>query len=380
MLNTSEFGSELKKRGFDFYSGVPCSFLKDLINYAINESTYIMAANEGDAVAICAGVYLGGRKSAVLMQNSGLGNAVSPLTSLNCIFKIPVLGFISLRGEPGTTDEPQHELMGTITSDLLDTMKLDWEYLADTIEEAKIQINKASQLIENGRSFFFIVRNNTFSKVELKPAAKKEKITPAIFNNNLPDKISSRIEALEAIQKHKNRHTVFLATTGKTGRELYELADLPNNLYMVGSMGCVSPMGLGLALTQTQKNIIIIDGDGSLLMRMGVMPTIGYYRPGNLLHILLDNNCYDSTGGQTTVSDNVDFIKIAEACGYDFVYLAHDINDLDSAIEKWEKAGKAGFIYLKICKGSKSSLGRPKIKPFEVKERLMRFIKDGSSN
>ena len=82
MLDTYQFGESLKKAGFDFYSGVPCSFLKDLINYAVNECEYVMAANEGDAVAICAGAQLAGRKTVVLMQNSGLGNAVSPLRPL----------------------------------------------------------------------------------------------------------------------------------------------------------------------------------------------------------------------------------------------------------------------------------------------------------
>ena len=94
-LNTYEFGSDLKKFGYNFYSGVPCSFLKYLINYAINDCDYVMAANEGDAVAIASGANLGGRKSVVLMQNSGLTNAISPLTSLNYTFEIPVLGFVS---------------------------------------------------------------------------------------------------------------------------------------------------------------------------------------------------------------------------------------------------------------------------------------------
>ncbi len=121
-LNTHQFGNELKTLGFDFYSGVPCSFLNNLINYAINECHYIMSTNEGDAVATCAGAYMAGKKSVVLMQNSGLTNASSPITSLNFSFKLPVLGFVSLRGEPGIQDEPQHELTGTITEKLLSLM------------------------------------------------------------------------------------------------------------------------------------------------------------------------------------------------------------------------------------------------------------------
>ena len=101
MLELEIFGKELDSLGFDFYAGVPCSSLKSLINYAVNNCHYVMAANEGDAVANCAGATLAGKRAVVLFQNSGLTNATSPLTSLNQIFKIPVLGFVSLRGEPG---------------------------------------------------------------------------------------------------------------------------------------------------------------------------------------------------------------------------------------------------------------------------------------
>ena len=105
----------------------------------------VMAANEGEAVAIAAGASIGGRKSIVLMQNSGLTNAVSPLVSLIHPFQIPVLGFVSLRGEPGQPDEPQHELMGRITPEMLSSMNIKWEYLSSDIEEVKRQLQRANQ-------------------------------------------------------------------------------------------------------------------------------------------------------------------------------------------------------------------------------------------
>jgi phosphonopyruvate decarboxylase len=154
MLDTPGFGAALKKEGFDFYAGVPCSFLKDLINYAINEAEYVMAANEGDGAAICAGAWLGGRRPVLLMQNSGLGNAVSPLTSLNAVFHIPVLGFVSLRGEPGLADEPQHELMGVITDKMLEVMNIDYAFLAADMDKALTQLKKASAVIAGGKPFF----------------------------------------------------------------------------------------------------------------------------------------------------------------------------------------------------------------------------------
>lgn len=168
MINTNMFGEELKKLGFLLYSGIPCSFLKNVINYTLNECEYVSAANEGDAVAIASGAYLGGKKSIVLMQNSGLTNAISPLTSLNHPFRIPLLGFVSLRGEPGIPDEPQHELMGKITTQLLDLMQIRWQFLSSDLMEARQQLVQANECIERGQSFFFVVKKGLFTEEVLK--------------------------------------------------------------------------------------------------------------------------------------------------------------------------------------------------------------------
>ncbi len=253
MVNTKIFGDEMKALGFDFYSGVPCSFLKALINYAINECDYVMAANEGDAVAIASGAKLGGKKAVVLMQNSGLTNATSPLTSLNFTFKLPVLGFVSLRGEPGVKDEPQHELMGQITEQMLALMKVEWAYLSDDMTKAASQLKEANTHIEAGRTFFFVIKKGTFGDVKLNQQALKQVSNNKLKKSSTKQSLPIRTQALKCISDLADKDTILLATTGKTGRELFEVEDKPNNLYMVGSMGCISSLGLGLALARPDK-------------------------------------------------------------------------------------------------------------------------------
>lgn len=373
-LNTKDFGNELKSLGFDFYSGVPCSFLKFLINYAINDCEYVMAANEGDAVATCAGAYLGGRKSVFLCQNSGLTNATSPLTSLNYTFRIPVLGFVSLRGEEGLNDEPQHELMGKITADFLDTMRIKWEYLSGDPDEAKEQLHRANALIEESQSFFFIVRKGTFEEEKLNEQKSVTVQNKFKITKTKADSYPKRVDVLESLSRLKDEDTIHLATTGVTGRELYEIEDAPNNLYMVGSMGCVSALALGLALAKEDKDVIAIDGDGAFLMRMGAIATNAYYHPKNMFHLLLDNNCHDSTGGQKTVSNQIDFVNLAADVGYERSIYLHGVDELEAAVQEWKENKKLTFAYLKIAPGKKENLGRPRVKPYEVKERLMQFI------
>src|SRR5687768_12465864 len=154
MIQARSFVETAKMAGFTLYAGVPCSYVKPFINYVIDapDLSYVGAANEGDAVAIAAGAELGGRRAVVMMQNSGLGNAVSPLTSLNAIFKIPSLLIVTLRGEPGGPhDEPQHELMGKITTQMLDLMGIAWSFfpteendVAGAIEKAVGHLTKTS--------------------------------------------------------------------------------------------------------------------------------------------------------------------------------------------------------------------------------------------
>ncbi|MDR0599552.1 MAG: phosphonopyruvate decarboxylase [Treponema sp.] len=377
MVTTERFGEALKRRGFDFYSGVPCSFLRDLINYAINERRFVMAANEGDAAAVCAGAYLGGRRPVLLTQNSGLVNAASPLTSLQAIFHIPLLGFVSLRGAPGLADEPQHELMGRITAPLLETMEIAHETLADNDEEAEAQLDRAEEVFARGRCFFFIVRRGTFS-----PAALREQSLPDRRNGSPePDRLFSRGDMLRALKAAAPVDSVFLATTGFTGRELYELGDGPENFYMVGSLGCVSSLGLGLSMAldpaasaaRPRWRIIALDGDGSLLMRTGSLAVNAWYG-ADMLHILFDNRAHESTGGQFTVSSGVDWPGAARALGYSLAVRAETPGALAEEAQAWDQSGGPRFVHVPIAMGAPENLGRPKVRPGEITARFRKHL------
>ncbi|WP_289054455.1 phosphonopyruvate decarboxylase [Carboxylicivirga marina] len=375
-LNTYDFGSELKELGYDFYSGVPCSFLNSLINYAINECDYVMSSNEGDAVATCAGATLAGKKSVVMMQNSGLTNATSPLTSLNYSFKLPVLGFVSLRGEPGLNDEPQHELMGTITEKFLDLMQVEWEYLSADLTIAKKQLIRANDCFENNKPFFFVVKKGTFDTVSLNNQPDKVVINKELQTKTRAEQLPRRLDVLERLSKIQDDKLVLLATTGKTGRELYEVEDRVNNFYMVGSMGSISAIGLGLAKNQPNKNVIAIDGDGALLMRMGNLATNASYATSNFMHLLIDNHMHDSTGGQATVSKSIDFVQVAANVGFQRSIFVHSLDELEQEIANWKTNPTPTFVCINASPGTKENLGRPKVKPFEVKERLINFLRD----
>ena len=188
--------------------------------------------------------------------------------------------------------------------------------------------------------------------------------------------IPSRYEILEKINSKINNKIAVIATTGKTGRELFTINDCENYFYQVGSMGCASAIALGVALN-SKKKIIVLDGDGALLMKMGNMSTIGANKPANLIHILLDNNVHDSTGQQLTNASTVEFANIAINCGYKKSFSIDNTNDFSKILDKSiNNTSGPIFIHIKINKGSIKNLGRPTINPSKVAKRFKNFLKN----
>ncbi len=381
MIEARDFVDAARERGFQWYAGVPCSFLTPFINYVLQDSSlrYVSMANEGDAVALIAGVALAGGRGIVMMQNSGLGNAVSPLTSLTWTFRLPQLLIVTWRAQPGVPDEPQHALMGPITPRMLETMEIPWELFPSQTEAIGPVLDRAiSYMDETGRPYALVMQKGTVSPYSLKdvPGPLPRKPDPAVLDSLTlpPGQRSSRQEALRQVIAHTPvGATAVLASTGYCGRELYAIEDRPNQLYMVGSMGCVVPLALGLALARPDLRVVALDGDGAALMRMGAFATVGAYGPPNLQHLLLDNGVHDSTGGQATVSARVSFGEVATACGYASSLETDDVARIGDWLSSRPLAGPR-FARLFIRAGTPDGLPRPTVSPCDVKTRLMKHF------
>ena len=377
MIQASDFINPAKALGFNTWAGVPCSFLTPFINSVIDdpEMTYISSANEGDAVAMATGAALAGQRAVAMMQNSGLGNAISPLSSLNWVFRIPVLLIITLRGEPGLRDEPQHELMGQVTGRILDELQIPWDWFPNQADEVDGKLTVANwQMERTGLPYALVMRKGSVDKVALKsrwlPQARAAPFSAEEFCRG--EAQISRQEALTAVVEHTPEdNSVVIGTTGFTGRELFAIADRPNQLYMVGSMGCASSLGLGLSLALPGKQVLVADGDGAALMRMGNLATIGAYGGENFHHLLLDNGVHESTGGQSTVSPAVSFAAVAKACGYCTAGEALQRTELESFLQA---QNGPSLLQLRTKQGVPEGLPRPDVTPREVKQRLMRHL------
>ena len=380
MITADDFIAHATRAGFDFYTGVPCSYLTPLINGVLSDRAlrYVGAASEGEAVAIAAGAWLAGRRTVVMCQNSGLGNAVNPLTSLNAPFAIPTLFITTWRGRPGEPDEPQHEVMGAITHELIRLMGLEQDDFPALPDQLGPAFDHAVGRMEvTSRPFAWVLRKGDVADATLDQPPPQPRAPGRRDDFRQGGARPARVAVLQRFLERTDDQTAVVATTGKCGRELFTLADRPQHIYQVGSMGGASGMGLGVALN-TARKVVVLDGDGAALMKLGALATIGAYGPKNLLHVLLDNGVHDSTGGQATVSATVDFAGVALACGYAYAASCDSLDGFEAALSASADVAGPALLHVRIAPGSMDKLGRPTVKPAEVARRFKAFLAQGA--
>jgi phosphonopyruvate decarboxylase len=261
--------------------------------------------------------------------------------------------------------------MGRRMFDILAAIEVPAVTIAGDPDALTAQIAElADAMATDGVSRALVLPKGTFSAVEsvAGPARRRPPVPAQPQSGGAA--VLTRFQALEAILTAAPSSAGVIATTGMTGRELFTLADRPQHLYLVGSMGCAGAVGLGAALN-TRRPIVVIDGDGALLMRMGTLGTIGAAAPENLIHVLLDNGVHDSTGGQPTVGGAMNWVAIALASGYARAEMCETAAEVDRAL----KRGPGPlFIHVPTRPGSRDNVGRPKVKPHEVAQRFRAFL------
>ena len=357
--------------GCSFYTGVPdsklkalCDFLQD--KYPHNPQRHLIAANEGNAVAAAAGCYLAsGKPALVYLQNSGEGNMVNPIASLcnKRVYGIPMTLVIGWRGEPGLHDEPQHAFQGIITENLLDCLEIPHMTLTASTSPDEVAAQWASfqHNLAEGQQVAFLVRQNALTWDQ-----------KYAYQN---DYSLRREDAVRCIAESCGS-SLIVSTTGKASRELFEIRETlgeghHKDFLTVGSMGHASSIALGIALQQPNQKIIVLDGDGALIMHMGAMAVIGAAAPRNLIHIVLNNNAHESVGGQPTAASTMNLIRIAEGCAYPLRFSVSTLSELENALSYALRENILTFIEVKCAVGARENLGRPTNSPMDNKELFM---------
>lgn len=363
-MEAKKFVEILSEIGIDTFLGVPDSLMSSLskqLELSRNSSiSHKILHNEGGAVGYAIGKYIAQKKiSAVYLQNSGLGNIINPITSLtnNDVFSIPILFIIGWRGEPGVKDEPQHSFQGKITLELLDLLEIEYSILNS---EKDLNVEIIKKAMDSNLSHALVIRKSFFDKDNRS------------FEKNENELV--RFDVLKKLYESYNKNALFVSTTGKTSRELYEITknqEYSRTFFSVGGMGHTSSISLGLVENSTENQVVCFDGDGSFLMHMGAISLIGASNAKNLHYILLNNYSHESVGGQPTIAKEINFEKISEANNFEKYILITNKKELDSFAESLEEINnKKTFVEIKIASFSDSNLPRPDLSP---KEYLKKF-------
>ena len=181
----------------------------------------------------------------------------------------------------------------------------------------------------------------------------------------------TRDEVLKIILYSLKENDLVIFTTGMISREAFTIGDRPRNFYMVGSMGLVTPVALGIALNKPKRKVVAVDGDGSLLLNLGILPMVAVGKPANFLHLVLDNESYESTGGQPSISNKVDLAKLARAAGYRNVRKVTTFRTTQKAIKTLPGKRGPNFLLIKVEKSRIEGASRTSLLAEEMKKRVV---------
>lgn len=362
MANRKSLLDSFMKNNITFFTGVPDSLLSDFskeLEEKNDEIKHIIAPNEGNALSIATGSFIANKQiNVVYLQNSGLGNIINPFLSLahKEVWSIPLFFVIGWRGRPNEKDEPQHMAQGKITINLLKNLKIKYEVVKDNQNYYDIIKNLKDYALDH-KAPVAIVFSNKYN------SPYKNTSNSLTKNKN----IISRIRAIEELLKHTKKNDIIISTTGKTSRELYLLRKrkniIANDLYVIGGMGHASSIALGIMENIYNRRIFLLDGDGAMLMHMGILSLLGTQKKNILFHILLNNKCHDSVGGQPTSIQNIDLRTLSKAFKYKNYVELRNLKSINTFFNQKKMKRCSSFINIKIAKGSEPKLPRPKELP-----------------
>jgi len=385
------------EHGITFYSTLPCSynlkFIQKLeeLDGKILENTdkpliHIPLVREESGVSLSAGAYLGGRKTAMVIQNQGLGNMITQILSLNShlngSYRIPNLLIISHRGLENEKINAQKPV-GSKSKEILDLVGFKHCSVKNISDLKKFQ-----ELLENydkGQNIALLVEPD-HSKPLYRIESKKN-ITRNFIGNTIPmNKVQTKMTRGNAISEIINQieNEFVVSNIGHPSRELHKLKDRERNFYLTSCLGHSYTLALGLALSTEDINqkVICFEGDGGLLMNAGSLSILAHKKPKNLIVILLDNGVWGSTGNTETYALNdVNLSGVAQAYGFPETNIKI-ISKAEHIAENLRKALKndGPFLFHVIITDEYENVPILPLSVVEIKERFMKSIEDARSS
>lgn len=379
----------LQSNGIDTAFGIPDTNLSGLLSYfAVTKpvKNHIVVASEGAAVGLAAGYHLStGKIAMVYMQNSGLANALNPLQSIAAkeVFGIPMLLFIGWRGTAGE-EELQDALVGPRMFGNLQANDIPYEEIPTCIHRAKDTISRLiTRSIQQKTPVALIAPRDTFieymvdgrPKFPFEITANNAEMNEFISWNptNLP---LSRESAICYLIQQMAPGDVSVSSLGGNSREYYMIQKKRNqsiarNFFCIGGMGHVYALSHGVSLGFSSGRIFCIDGEGSFLMHLGNNALLAGISPPNLIHIVIYNGVYASTGNHPVTITRGNLVSLARGLPYGQKFL---VDDLESLQKAYQASHGSTLIIIAVNDSAKSGLPAPTESPHQLKKLFMKSL------
>jgi sulfopyruvate decarboxylase subunit beta len=368
-VNVSEtIIAKFKSAGINFFTTYPCAKIQNLYNLTHKQFQSLGVTKEEEGVGICAGASLAGAKPAMLIQSTGLGNMINALCSLTLTYQLPLLVLASWRGVY-QENIPAQIPLGQSLPKILEAIGAQY-----TIIENQSNLPMLDEAIQNAYT------KNSLQVVLFSPQLWTKEATIDIEQESFfargydepiasssTERLLSRYEILQTLQPYLEKKAV-ISNIGFPSRELYQVKPQPSNFYMLGSLGLASAIGLGVSLF-TKREVVVVDGDGSLLSNLGVLASIAQTAPPNLTILAIDNSAHGSTGNQVTpTARGVDLALTAKGLGIQNILRVSTQKELE---EITSMIGKGPTFLHVIARSGNAGVPPIPLSPIEIKDTFM---------
>ncbi len=373
----------LAEAGVNFTASLPCEKIKVLLEMVGRSSFHVPLTREEEGVGICAGAALSGKRPAMFIQSSGIGNMINALLSLTQFYELPLAVFVSQRGIYKEKIAAQFP-MGKLLPAILEGAGIGFSLIGAEGDFGTIEKKLAGSYRDNKVHAFLMnpaIWENSEAAREYagcgplpSPGCQagpgKDAEGSSLRRTGIKPSYT-RFEILTLAAPYLEAKAV-VCNLGFPSKELYSAGHRPSNFYMLGSMGMTTPIGLGVSLT-TPKEVVVIDGDGSLLMNPGTLSTAAHFSPANLTILVIDNGSYGSTGDQPTLTRScVDLEAVARGFGIKDTCKVSTKAELTKVMKKHGRGLR--FIHALALPGNKDVPNIP-IDHLEIKKQFQEFLK-----
>lgn len=369
--NAQTIWQAMTTNGIDKVCYLPCNKLNALMGVAPEDVEVWNITKESVGLGLCFGRSLAGRRSAMCIQNTGLGNLITELYTMQKLYREALPIFVSWRGYYQEPIEAQI-ILGDKVEDILNAIDVEYRVCRERNDVADLKEDLARVFAENKVKVYLMSpeiweTNNPDYHVFGEPRISAVSVEAAEYSGT-PTK--TRIEAIAEIMDAIGERDIVISQIGFPSKEVYNTRDRAENFYMLGALGSATEVGIGLALELPDRQVYVIDGDGSFFFNPNQLIDIATHRPDNLSVICLDNGSWGSTGNQPTLSSlGMNLTAMVRAMGLESTGMT-DRSDAFAGMIR----DRVGFIHYMIRAGNDKKGGEIPLKAMEIKQRFMRAV------